>query len=1074
MQHHVPPTATSRSDMTTKQTNRSNPPKNQAASAVSIPSSSTSLPASSESKSVPPKVPSTVAGSPPEYQQQQLVSPNNSNRNNSFNLLLTPNINNREKPIEVVLPSVVPSSPPVKEEKNVQPNIAASSPRTQPPNNNDDSMLVIPILFVSSLPKEVDQLLRLFTSGKQLRKQSPPCVIPSTNDDGAALKEKHSKNVNNLAPLPTITTTSTNGVKQLAASPTTINHPVKSVTQGSVGKGTRLHPSNFPEDHDASSCESSSQDHNHSSTLGDMETSPGGTEAKPKPLLYNAYLSPRSTHSRTSSGGGSVNASLSSTFSDEEGHSFSNTQKNPSAHNSHQHSPSPQHHHQHSVSGSNKHHNSSTSRSKHHHKSTSGSVSFNIPSMSTTVITRAGSRKNIANSEDTMSGIQNIQQHIHQQLQLHEQEPAVPSLVQPHQPVAANKKSPPPKKLEKEAHQEKEENDNHNPNKLNFYLRKNKRVTEWYIEEWSPYDYMEHLGDFMEKNDVKQISAYANGLLNSSVNIEDILNIDEEEYFESYLEKITEEVKKQSPNTLEKHKIMFRICHTGSRHALSLRQVLYKQMLLDQTTGENNQIIAPTVVVFVYSYTNPTCSLENTIMNWMKEINQIYPSFSSQGNFMFAGHMELNKTTKQHVAVLRRNVEDITANTGLVQKTKHYYNFHQKAVPLFQNKRNQRLPFVEFDTRLGNNVSNIFAEAYRLYCLNQYRKKLMEGLLPPKQQVPSVFIPIPVSQDTTNEPQGTQSPSQPNLSIQAEDGSKKKKDAIPVTNEVMGNIIDEEHAKDEKVLPANVIQKMDISKTARSLGLLKIFKKTKKEDPINPIKKAQKKKKKKEDYIFRWHKIADNFIMTEKPKKKTKKEKVIYVKSDLSAADDNRNVITDSFFHNRKKNPLFPYNLHIFDDNFSPQIEKHNSNVLSKPIEDIENEYLEDPTENDMMGEMSESSSIADTFEHQFTNPTNTSSYQGEVIASDNDHDDDDEEADLDTENDIISEVDDFTFQSSVGSVTPHIANSNAIGLMHFADMMSPSPRDSNATQVWEELDGEEDFVDTSVNEMEPMPRKKP
>ncbi|KAF0984619.1 hypothetical protein FDP41_000518 [Naegleria fowleri] len=211
--------------------------------------------------------------------------------------------------------------------------------------------------------------------------------------------------------------------------------------------------------------------------------------------------------------------------------------------------------------------------------------------------------------------------------------------------------------------------------------------------------------------------------------------------------------------------------------------------------------------------------------------------------------------------------------------------------------------------------------------------------------------------------------------------------------------------------------------------------------------------------------------MAEKPKKKNKKDtkQGAVVKTDsISSADDHREVMTDTFFLNRKNVMLFPYNVHAEHNDGSPQIEKHNSSVLSKPLE--ENEYLEDPTENDLMGEISESSSIPDTFEHQFnnvvTNNTTNSSYQeynsyfpgdssfshpGEVIASD-------EEAGLDTENDISSEVDDFTFQSSVGS-TPLMANVPTI-----FNNIGENRHTVGTSQVWEELDGGEDL--TSVGDM--------
>ncbi|KAG2386888.1 hypothetical protein C9374_001923 [Naegleria lovaniensis] len=938
--------------------------------------------------------------------------------------------------------------PPIVISPSTEPHSVAISKNTitepkQHPHSSSatDEWLVIPILIVSSLPKEVDQLLRTYTCGKHLKKQAPPCCVPHHTEGAKSSTHKNKLKISLNSSLNTVTNQIPKLDKNQLATSDNINQQQHTTAIGDMSQ-------------QAISAESNEQ------------------KQQPKiPLVYNNYLSPRSSHSRTST---SSNNS-----------SSPNTEEDGQSKHHRDISPPGNHHNKHHSSGRPKH---------HHHKSSSGSlgVSFQIPQQNLAGVTRSGSRKNVhasgsTTNEDLIPGIQNIQHHIQQQLHLQDNI-AVP----PQQQTGATtgKKTIPPTVPPKP----KTEQDS---NKLNYYLRKNKRVTEWYIEEHSV-DYLRHLDEFFEKNEVSQLSNISHDLLNTGFHLEDLIAIEEEEFFESYLEK-------SIPPVPEKKKLLFRVCHTGSRHALSLRQALYKQMLLEQKP-EQNQTIAPTVVIFVFSYTNSSCSLENTAMTWMKEINSIYPTFFSQGNFMLAGHIELNKSTKQQIALLRRNVEDAAANVGLVQKPKHYYHFHQKAVPLFQNKKNQRLNIVEFDTRLGTNIPQIFFEAYRLYCLDFYRKSIVNALTtkplsPQISNTPHSASP----NEATNQHHDSQSPPLHSTTLSPEnksstDDSKKKKDNLAVdTTETTSHISphtsphhDEDHPKEETktglISPTNILppQKQESTKTektALTLGLLKIFKKTKKEETqvkkptVEKLLKNQKKKKKKEEEIFRWQKVADNLIMAEKPKKKNKKDNKqgVAIKTDsISSADDHREVMTDTYFLNRKNLSLFPYNVHALEQSdASPQIEKHNSSVLSKPLE--ENEYLEDPTENDLMGEVSESSSIPDTFEHQFTsnnvitNNTTNSSYQeynsyfpgdssfshpGEVIASD------DEEAGLDTENDISSEVDDFTFQSSVGS-TPLMANiptifTNIGENRHALGGDGLTPRASTATHVWEELDGED------------------
>ncbi|EFC48795.1 predicted protein [Naegleria gruberi] len=841
-------------------------------------------------------------------------------------------------------------------------------------NKSNDEWLVVPILIVSSLPKEVDQILRYYTTGKQLKKQSPPCCA----------NEKHSHQQK--------------------------DEPKKELSDTNI-----------------------------------MNIIITGDNS----------LDEMSPMNDSSSGGASNHKKESENIESDDDENVIHKEHGPN----HQR---PKHHRSSNSGGASKH---------HHHKSSSGSlsVSFQVPNGS------ESSRRKASTEDSSQGNIQNIQEHIHQQLVLHENQEVKISVAAPppsgnntHKQSTTNILSSSAKKSSSSSSNLK--STEKSPHKLNYYLRKNKRVTEWYIEEVCSLDYLNHVDEFLEKNEVNQISSLANDLLNTGINLEDLISIDEEEFFESVLEK------QNRTSTNERRKIMFRVCHTGSRHALSLRQALYKQMILEETT-EGNQTIAPTTVIFAYSYTNSNYSLENTAMTWMKEINQIYPDFLSQGNFLLAGHIELNKSTKQQVALLRRGVEDSSANVGLVQKPKHYYHFHQKAVPLFQMKKNQRLTIVEFDTRLGTNIPQLFFESYRLYCLNYYRKKLSQALKPKQVVIPPIPTVLSGSVSPGHEPSEPQvtSPTLNNMPSQTTDAkqseeAKKKKETQIDPNEPIPPVNEEE----EQTLPKTASPsgaslsshkpeskpETKSEKTALPLGILKIFKKSKKEEslpsskkpPVEKILKNLKKKKKKEDEIFRWHKIADNLIMSEKPKKKNKKDKQVGVKDTISATDDNRDVMSDTYFHNRKNMPLFPYSLHLMDqsDTFSPQFERNNSNILSKPIEDDENPYLEDPTENDLMGEASESSSVPDTFEHNFTAVTNTnSSYPGEVIASDN------EEADLDTENDIGSEVDDFTFQSSIGSATPQVLNATIFEKHNNLSVLDRNSKDA----CWEELDQGEDMI---------------
>ncbi|KAF0984618.1 hypothetical protein FDP41_000517 [Naegleria fowleri] len=673
------------------------------------------------------------------------------------------------------------------------PPIVISPSITEPkqqPHSSADEWLVIPILIVSSLPKEVDQLLRNYTSGKHLKKQAPPCCVSHHAEGNKSLSHKNKLKL-------------------------------------ALNNGLNTATNQIPWDYKSQLATSELTQQQTAIAMGDMSQqqqymSPESNEQKqPKiPLVYNNYLSPRSSHSRTSTS--SNNSSSPNT--EEDGQTKPQRDVSP---------PGSHHHNKHHSSGRPKH---------HHHKSNSGNlgVSFQIPQQNLAVVSRSGSRKNVqasasSTNEDSISGIQNIQHHIQQQLHLQDTAIAVP----PQQQNGATTG----KKIIQPIAQPKSKILDQDSNKLNYYLRKNKRVTEWYIEEQS-FDYLRHLDVFFEKNEVSQLSSISHDLLNTGFHLEDLISIDEEDFFETYLEKSISQVP-------EKKKIIFRVCHTGSRHALSLRQALYKQMLLEQKQ-EQNQTIAPTVVIFVFSYTNSSCSLENTAMTWMKEINSIYPTFFSQGNFMLAGHIELNKSTKQQIALLRRNVEDATANVGLVQKPKHYYHFHQKAVPLFQNKKNQRLNIVEFDTRLGTNISQIFFEAYRLYCLDFFRKSIVNALTikSPSPQIPSIpphhsGSPNEAANhhDSQSPPLHTSTPPAENKSLP--DDTKKKKDNLNVeTTEFPSHISpqfasphthhDEDHSKEETktglISPTNPIlppkqESTKTEKTALSLGLLKIFKK---------------------------------------------------------------------------------------------------------------------------------------------------------------------------------------------------------------------------------------------------------
>ncbi|KAL0483247.1 hypothetical protein AKO1_011542 [Acrasis kona] len=139
---------------------------------------------------------------------------------------------------------------------------------------------------------------------------------------------------------------------------------------------------------------------------------------------------------------------------------------------------------------------------------------------------------------------------------------------------------------------------------------------------------------------------------------------------------------------INKDRVVFSIVHTGLKHAISLRQMLYKQAIEKRS-----------IILFVFSYTQSN-SIEHISHTFLRELEEmsnlcrasiVDSGYHLNNHYMLAAHAELLKLSKQQMHMFRSKLKDLNS-------------------PLVENRL-----CVEFDTKLSINIPELFTEIYHMH-----------------------------------------------------------------------------------------------------------------------------------------------------------------------------------------------------------------------------------------------------------------------------------------------------------------------------------------------------------------------